>query len=140
MSSIQIAFAAAAVAAVLGHAEVSCPATARLSEKIEQPAGWVSQPSTRQATFLRVSILNGKPGGEEYDLAPSSTVQRKGGNFTQVWRLEDYRDMNLFLRCRYRNTDAVLNIDLPRALQTCTFRFRLDPKGEFLGQSFVTCK
>lgn len=67
-------------------------------------------------------------------------MQSKGGNFTQVWRLGDYRDMNLFLRCRYRNTDAVLNIDLTRPLQTCTCRFRLDPKGELLGQSVVTCK
>ena len=121
-------------------AEVSCPAAAQVNEKIEQPAGWNSPAVTRQTTLQRASVLNVSAGGQEYDLAPSSTVQGKSGNVTQVWNLSGYRDMKLLLRCHYRNTESALNTDLPAGLNTCTFQFRLDAKGNFLGHTVVVCK
>jgi hypothetical protein len=114
-------------AATLCHGEISCPASIRVSDKVE-------------AAFLRVSVLNQNPGGPEYDLAPSSTDKAKNGDLTQVWKLADYRDMNIVLRCRYRGTESVRNIALPVSVQACTFKFRLDAKGNFLGTSQVTCK
>ncbi len=126
--------------AAIGSAQVSCPATVRVTEQVEAPAGWSPQGGSRQAPFLRASVLNGRPGSKEYDLAPSSTNQGKTGDVSQVWNLSDYRDMNLFLRCHYRNTEAVINKDLPKSLETCTFQFRLDSKGNVIGQGSVTCK
>lgn len=140
MSSISAVLLVFVGLGACSHAEVSCPATAGVSEKLDEPKGWISRGANRQTSFLRVSVLNQKPGGPEYDLAPSSSDQGKGGDVTQVWKLADYRDMPLFLRCHYRNTESFLTIELPPSLQACTFKFRLDSKGNFLGQSLVTCK
>ena len=124
----------------LAAVEFSCPATTAVNEKLDEPAGWKSRPVARQTAFLRVSVLNGIPGSKEYDLAPSSSVPGKGGTVTQVWKLAEYRDMNLFLRCHYHDTESVLTQDLPKNLQTCTFQFKLDAKGNFIGRSQLSCR
>ena len=49
--------------------------------------------------------------------------ENQGRRIRQTWMLNDYRDMNLFVRCRYENTDATLAADLPAVLKTCVFSF-----------------
>ena len=132
-----------AVALAVGVCEsagASCPATVRIDEQVVAPPGWQAHAADRQASFLRASVLNGKPEGPEYDLAPTSSVKGQDGKITQVWTLAPYRDMNLFLRCYYRATESVLTIDLRADVQACTFQFRLDAKGNFVGPSLFTCR
>lgn len=140
MSSTSLVLATLAAAAATSAAEVSCPATVTVRESAIAPEGWTSKEAARKATFRRASVLNGKPEGPEYDLAPSTTDKGKGGAIRQVWNLTEYRDMNLFLRCHYRGTDSVIHMDLAPELKSCVFQFRLDAKGNFLGQSRITCR
>jgi hypothetical protein len=89
--------------------------------------------------FERVNIYNGKPGGEEYDLAPDDE-KHSGRKFTQTWFLKNYRDMGIFVRCRYRGTTAVSNLDVPASYQKCTFTFELDQKNNIAGKPEFSCQ
>jgi hypothetical protein len=101
--------------------------------------GWKGSPGQSERAFERVSIFNGIAGGKEYELAPDEEKQA-GGKIVQTWKLKDYRSMNIFLRCRYHDTPAVLLRDLPKNLATCTLTFALDKKGNFIGKSAVVCR
>ena len=111
-------------------APLTCPATLN-------PAGANGQGVARQ--FERINIYNGKPGGEEYDLAPDDQTQA-GSRITQVWFLKDYRSMAIFVRCRYRGTSAVTTLDVPAKYQKCTFTFEMDKKNNITGTPEFSCK
>jgi hypothetical protein len=118
---------------------LSCPEKVSVSETIAATQGWKSTPGQSDRAFERVSIFNGNAGGKEYELAPDEEKQA-GGKIVQTWKLKDYRSMNIFLRCRYHDTPAVLLRDLPSNLATCTLTFALDKKGNFIGKSAVVCR
>ena len=103
--------------------DVTCPAT----------IGQAKHP------FDRVSIYNGKSGGQEYDLAPDDEKQVRG-KVTQSWFLKDYRSMNIFLRCRYQGTEEVFSKDIPANIATCTFVFDIDRKGNITGGRSFACR
>jgi hypothetical protein len=111
-------------------APLTCPAT-------WNPAGATGQGAVRE--FERINIYNGRPGGEEYDLAPDDQTEA-GRKITQVWFLKDYRSMNIFVRCRYRGTTAVTTLDVPAKYQRCTFTFEMDRKNNITGKPEFACK
>jgi hypothetical protein len=99
----------------------------------------LSCPETmKDHAFERVSIYNGTPS-DEYELAPDDE-KTIAGKIVQVWKLKDYRTMNIFLRCRYHDTTATRVMDVPAVYNTCTFTFMLDKKGKFLGKSDLLCR
>jgi len=131
--------AAALSAAAQAPATLGCPDEVSLSETIAAPAGWKSLGSQSQHAFERASVYNGVAGGQEYELAPDDE-RRAAGQIVQTWKLKDYRSMNIFLRCRYHNTAAVLLRDVPANLGKCTLTFTLDKGGNFTGRSVLTCR
>jgi hypothetical protein len=104
-----------------GQNTVTCPAT------------------TAGHPFDRVSIFNGKQGGQEYELAPDDEKKVRG-RVTQSWFLKDYRTMNIFLRCRYQGTEMVISRDIPANVQTCTFAFDISAKGNITGGRSFGCR
>lgn len=101
-----------------------CPATIEVSEIAESQPSFQAESSPRtQHRFLRPSLYNGTPGKEEYELAPDDE-QIQGKRVTQTWKASSYRDMNLFVRCRYFSTAATVVANLPAQYKTCTFRFQ----------------
>ncbi len=122
-------FVIALVASAAQGQTVACPATVQVTAagaKVERP-------------FERVSIYNGKQGGEEYELAPDDE-KTTGRKIVQSWFLKDYRSMNLFMRCRYRGTEVTRSIDLPPRLETCTFTFELQKDGTITGKPQAVCR
>jgi len=109
---------------------LACPATLSL-------AGSAAQGVAHQ--FERINIYNGKPGGEEYDLAPDDQTEA-GRKFTQVWLLKDYRSMPIFVRCRYHGTESVKTLDVPARYQKCTLTFEMDKRNQIVGKSEFSCK
>jgi hypothetical protein len=89
--------------------------------------------------FERPSIYNGTPGKREYELAPGDTVT-KGKDVRQTWNLADYRDMNLFVRCRYIGTKETVTLNLPAPLKTCEFTFRDMPGNQPVASPVFACK
>ena len=130
----------AAVSAVSGRSQtVACPESIAVTESAEVNGGWHPSRAKAEHRFERVSVFNGKQGGEEYDMAPDD--EKTSGRATvQTWVLKDYRSMNLFIRCRYHDTAVTLDKDLPAPLQTCTFTFELRKDGTFAGTSKVVCR
>lgn len=131
---------AAAVWGQNAPATLSCPETVDVAETATGIKGWNTGGGGKtEHKFERVSIYNGKAGGEEYELAPDDE-KKTGGKIVQTWNLKDYRKMNLFLRCRYHDTSVLLFSDLAPALTTCTFTFALDKNGNFIGKSSLQCR
>ncbi len=118
---------------------LTCPETIKVSETATPIANWKTANGQSEHAFERVSIYNGTPGAQEYDLAPDDE-KNTAGKIIQTWNLKDYRAMNLFLRCRYHDTSATLFMDAPAIYTTCTFTFTLDKKGNFLGKSNLLCR
>ena len=48
--------------------------------------------------------------------------------------------MNIFVRCRYRRTNAVTTLDVPAKYQRCTFTFQLNKKKNITGKPAFSCK
>jgi hypothetical protein len=121
---VSVLSAAAAQNQTRASGGFGCPATITATESAVAPPSWKAE-AAGQAThkFLRPSIYNGAAGKQEYELAPDDQ-QVEGKTVRQVWKLTDYRDQNLFLRCRYEGTGVTLTADIPAAIKTCTFTFR----------------
>jgi hypothetical protein len=129
----------AALAGQTGPGGLQCPPTITVTETPAGVAGWRTKAGKGLRAFERVSIYNGTDGGREYELAP--TDQKEEGKLTiQSWGLKPYRDMNLFLRCRYRDTAAVLSLDIPPQINTCTFTFEIVAGGRIVGKPSLVCK
>jgi hypothetical protein len=105
----------------------TCPASVNVTESAAAPPPWNAESSgPAEHRFLRPSIFNGAPGKQEYELAPDSQ-NAPGQVVKQTWRLSDYRDNNLCVRCRYEGTAVTLTSDLPARLKICSFSFRNPP-------------
>lgn len=120
-------------------AAVVCPAAITVHESVAPVAGWTVTAGDVERRFERISVFNGKPGGPEYDLAPD-TDKIEHHIVTQTWNLADYRDMDIFLRCRYQGTSAVLTVDLAPALKLCTFRYQAGPDGSVVAHAQMSCQ
>lgn len=107
---------------------ITCPASLVVKASAVPVLGWHSEAAEASHSFERISIYNGQANAKEFELAPDG--QRSSGNhFTQTWNLKGYRTMNIFLRCRYRDTPVALYVDVPQQLDTCTFRFTRGNQG-----------
>ena len=84
-------------------------------------------------------MFNGTNGGQEYELAPDEQKQN-GGIVTQVWNLRAYRDMNIFIRCRYADTQVVFSRDVPKSLQLCRFTFTHTKNGSIIDKPSFACR
>lgn len=130
----------AATTAVSGRSQtVACPESVTVTESAAATGGWHSSSAKAEHRFERISVYNGKQGGEGYDLAPDD--EKTSGRATvQTWVLKGYRGMNLFLRCRYHDTAVTLDKDLPAPLQTCTLTFEIRKDGTIIGKSVALCR
>jgi hypothetical protein len=104
-------------------AQLTCPASITVIGKASVAAPWQAESAKSDHRFERPSIYNGTPGKQEYDLAPDDT-QTAGKRVRETWNFADYRDMNLFLRCRYLGTAATVVTSIPAPLKTCVFSFQ----------------
>lgn len=116
---------------------VSCPASVPHSGE-----GWKAtggRAGDRAEHRLNgVSIANTE-GANVYDLAPDEET-RQGVKYVNTWKLKNYRDLNIRLSCRYRDTSLILSRDLPAKLETCVFVFDLDAKANVTGSPSLTCR
>jgi hypothetical protein len=124
---------------VCAQTELNCPSTIDVVETAAPVSGWQSGRAVAKHKFERTSILNGKNGGQEYDLAPDGEKQDHG-RVTQIWHLAGYRNMNIFLRCRYAGTQLVMSKDIPAHFQNCTLSFTIDKSGNITGTSSFACR
>ncbi|MEO7652584.1 MAG: STY0301 family protein [Bryobacteraceae bacterium] len=106
-------------------AEVRCPETISEGGKTLALSG--------------ISVYNGTPGGKEYELAPDGE-SKSGKRITQTWKVKDYRDMKVFLRCNYQGTKKALVRDVPEGITTCSQTFELNAKHEIAGKSEMSCR
>jgi hypothetical protein len=126
----RIAAVALSVASILSSQSArpgvsfGCPAAVEVSETAVAVSSWHAEPGPKtRHNFLRPSLYNGTPAGKEFELAPDDQ-QMSGKRVTQIWKLPSYRDMNLFVRCRYLATPATMVANLPAQYNLCEFKFR----------------
>jgi hypothetical protein len=110
-----------------------------VEESAVPPEGWTGSGGKVKRIFERVSIYNGEAGAREYELAPDENHEQ-GTRIVQVWRVKDHRDMNVFLRCRFRETPVVLIRNIPAGIDVCRFTFSTDGRGRITGKPAFGCK
>jgi hypothetical protein len=120
-------------------APLTCPASITVTAAASVAAPWQAESAKSDHKFERPSIYNGTPGKQEYDLAPDDT-QTAGNRVRETWKLADYRDMNLFLRCRYLGTQATISTNIPAPLKTCVFSFQNVPGNHPVASPVFECK
>jgi hypothetical protein len=104
-------------------APLTCPASIMVTAAASVVTPWQAESAKSEHKFERPSIYNGMPGKQEYGLAPDDT-QTAGKRVQETWKLADYRDTNLFVRCRYLGTLATVVTNIPAPLKTCVFSFQ----------------
>ncbi len=119
--------------------KLSCPTAIEVLETAAPIANWQVNNGTVRREFERISIYNGKNGGREFELAPDDQKEDRG-RITQIWHLRGYRTMNVFLRCRYRDTQVVFVKDVPERFETCTLSFESDKRGKITRKSSFACR
>ncbi|MGI9104226.1 MAG: STY0301 family protein [Terriglobales bacterium] len=101
-------------------------------------AGTAETSSRARHAFERFSAFNRDRDGQEYDLAPD-LEWKEAKSITQTWKLHYYRDLPLFLRCRYHDTDETLDLEVPQKITQCILTFQLDRRKEFTGKTTMRC-
>jgi hypothetical protein len=140
MKSMILILAAVAANAQTGvTTPVRCPDSISVVETAQSLPGWKAASITTQHAFERISVYNADTGGREFDLAPDDQ-KKEGVHTVQTWGLSGYRTMSLFLRCRYRDTEVTLSMELPASLKTCRQTIRLDGKGKIVGKPEMACQ
>jgi|HubBroStandDraft_2_1064218.scaffolds.fasta_scaffold307921_3 hypothetical protein len=120
-------------------APLTCPASITVTAAASAVTPWQSESAKSEHKFERPSIYNGTPGKQEYDLAPDDT-QTAGKRVRETWKLTDYRDMNLFVRCRYLGTPATVVTNIPAPLRTCVFSFQNVTGNQPVASPVFECK
>lgn len=102
---------------VLMGQEMSCPAEIELRLRAELPVAWLQESPVTRLRFVRGELFN-RVQDRLFVLAPDqeSTAQAR---MVQSWKLGQYRDLPLFLRCFYRGSSYTLSRKLDEHLQEC---------------------
>jgi hypothetical protein len=139
VSVVAVMLSCAAAGIGQDTAQFSCPATLKVTAQPEAPNGWSGAAANSAHAFKTAKVYNGSPGKDEYDLKPDNDV-KLGNKVTLSWNLKDYRDMNLFTRCYYRDTNATVVADLPKPLGTCSVTLQFNARNEIVGKSEMSCR
>ena len=110
-----------------------------LASPAEDPTKWTAPPVKTAHLLEGITIFNGEMGDATASLAPDDEVHR-GKHYKQTWHVKDYRDRNVWLQCRYRETKATLAVNVPAPIQHCEFTFDLDAKGNITGHPALACR
>ncbi len=112
---------------------LDCPASLTVQAQPDAPGGWSPYPGRDSHSFAGISIVAGDRASQMTSAAPATLAPdrelRRGRSLVQVWEFSGTRRDNVFLVCRYRNTQATLAADLPRQIRRCTLTLEIDIRG-----------
>ncbi|WP_298379819.1 STY0301 family protein [Azospirillum sp.] len=114
--------------------EIHCPPSLLVQSQPDAPTGWSPYPGKDSHVLSGVTLTEGDRATQMAAAAPATLAPdrevRRGRSLIQVWEFSGPRRENVFLLCRYRNTQATLAVDLPRSVRRCTVTLELDARGE----------
>jgi hypothetical protein len=125
-------------------AALTCPNQIEVTEQASLPSAeafvkWKTPPEKAMHPLDGITIFNSEMGDTTASLAPDDQVHR-GKHYKQTWHVKDYRDRNVWLECRYRETKATLAVNIPASIQNCEFTFDLDAKGNVTDPRALECR
>ncbi len=116
-----IAFACTIAAPQIVCAQVTCPATIAVEQKVSAPdADWTVAYSGYQTAVAGVTIFDGPPS-QQASLVPDNEKTTKEA-VIQTWRLAK-SDRGYWLRCNYANTTAQIYRRLPANVTRCNVTY-----------------
>ncbi|CAO3422197.1 STY0301 family protein [Azospirillum endophyticum] len=112
---------------------LQCPASLTVQAQPDAPGGWSPYPGRDSHGFAGISLVEGDRAAQMTAAAPATLAPdrevRRGRSLVQVWEFTGARRENVFLVCRYRDTQATLAADLPRQIRRCTLTLETDIRG-----------
>lgn len=130
---IAVLLPTAAATPALAAQRLDCPASLTVQAQPDAPGGWSPYPGRDSHSFAGITIIEGDRASQMTSAAPATLAPdrevRRGRSIVQVWEFSGSRRENVFLVCRYRNTQATLAADLPRHIRRCTLTLETDIRG-----------
>jgi hypothetical protein len=117
----------------------ACPSTLTVTEQAQTPVGWSGANAKGEHQLKTAKVYNGDAGKKEFDLKPDDQT-KQGKNLILSWSLKDYRDMNLFARCFYYDTNATVTANIPSALTKCSVTLEMTSNNQIVGKSQMKCQ
>lgn len=115
---------------------LQCPASLTVQAQPDAPGGWSPYPGRDSHGFAGISLVEGDRASEMTSASPATLAPdrevRRGRSIVQVWEFTGTRRRNVFLVCRYRDTQATLAADLPSHIRRCTLTLATDIRGTVL--------
>lgn len=65
---------------------------------------------------------------------------KRSKNLILSWRLKDYRDMNLFIRCSYYDSSVTVTANIPSTINKCSVTLELTSSNQIVGKSQMKCQ
>lgn len=122
-------------------AELQCPSTISVNELPVSASEWVVKQTKPTIKKLQTATLYvGKLSDTESPLAPEEKQQ--GKVLLQTWDLITYwqQKQNIWLECRYNNSEIVLSQNVPNTFKHCQQDFQLDKKHNPVNSSGIVCR
>lgn len=118
---------------------LQCPASLTVQAQPDAPGGWSPYPGRDSHGFAGISLVEGDRASEMTSASPATLAPdrevRRGRSIVQVWEFTGARRRNIFLVCRYRDTQATLAADLPSHFRRCTLTLATGIRGTVLDDS-----
>src|SRR5207237_5221938 len=109
-----------------------CPDSIQVAEQATAPAGFTAEAGNSEHRFLQVAFFEGQQSDRSASLAPDSD-NRRGRVVTQVFGFPMPRNRPVYALCRYRDTAAVLLVDVPTTVTRCTLTFAYNQRTGAVG-------
>lgn len=133
---VSAALLLAAAAPAQAANDLQCPPSLTVQAQPDAPGGWSPYPGRDSHGLAGVTIVEGDRATQMAAAAPATLAPdrevRRGRSIVQVWEFTGVRRQNVFLVCRYRDTQATLAADLPRHVRRCTLTLATDIRGTVL--------
>jgi len=119
LARVALMLAMAGVAGA-GQAEVNCPDSIRVEQKVEAPDGWSVSYGEGTSRLAGIALFDGPPANR----VRLKHSQARQGNRELVlrWSLRD-SPRSHYLQCSYDRSNAVLTMPLPPGVRTCELVF-----------------
>lgn len=139
LAALSVAVFMAPSGAAQDSRNFACPSTLTVTEQAQTPNGWSGAAVKGEHPFKTAKIYNGDPGKNEFDLKPDDQT-KQGKSLILSWTLKEYRDMNLFVRCFYHDTNATVTANVPSALTKCSVTLEMTSSNQIVGKSQMKCQ
>jgi hypothetical protein len=110
-----------------------CPDSIQVAEQATAPPGFAAEAGSSEHRFLQVAFFDGPHSDRSGSLAPDNDTKRGRLSVQTFSFAAPPRARPVYAVCRYRDTAAVLVVDVPDTISRCTLTFTYNQRTGAVG-------